>query len=34
MLAEHAEDPEIRDHLLKLVRAWLAAAEEAEGAQP
>ena len=29
MLAEQAEDPDIRDHLLTLVRAWLAAAKEA-----
>jgi hypothetical protein len=32
MLAEQAEDPELRDHLLRLVRAWLAAAKEAESA--
>jgi hypothetical protein len=30
MLAEQAEDPDLRDHLLTLVRAWLAAAKEAE----
>jgi hypothetical protein len=34
MLAEQAEDPELRDHLLQLVRAWLAAAKEAESARP
>ena len=32
MLAEQAEDPDLRDHLLQLVRAWLAAAKEAEDA--
>jgi hypothetical protein len=32
-LAEQAEDPELRNHLLQLVRAWLAAAKEAESAQ-
>jgi hypothetical protein len=32
MLAEQAEDHDVRDHLLMLVRAWLAAAKEAESA--
>jgi hypothetical protein len=31
MLAELTEDRDIRDHLVQLVRAWLAAAKETEG---
>jgi len=30
ILAEQAGDPDLRDHLLQLVRAWLAAAKETE----
>jgi hypothetical protein len=33
MLAEQADDPDLRDHLLQLVRAWLAAAKVAEDAR-
>jgi hypothetical protein len=33
MLAEQADDPDIRDHLLQLIRAWLAAAKETEDAR-
>ena len=33
MLAEKAHDPDLRDHLLQLVRAWLAAAKETEDAR-